>query len=69
MSKMTRRGALRGMMAAAAAVMCGKLPAIPKPSPAAMSIPFATLPMSVYIRGPRYCVVFDKLPRTPEGVS
>jgi len=57
------------MMAAAAAVMCGKLPAIPKPSPAAMSIPFATLPMSVYIRGPRYCVVFDKLPRTPEGVS
>lgn len=30
-------------------------------SPAAMSIPFATLPQNVYIRGPRYRVMFDRI--------
>lgn len=30
-------------------------------SPAAMSIPFATLPRNVYIRGPRYIVSFDRI--------
>ena len=30
-------------------------------SPAAISIPFATLPISVYIRGPRYRVQFDRI--------
>jgi len=30
-------------------------------SPAAISIPFATLPISVYIRGPRYRVMFDRI--------
>ena len=30
-------------------------------SPAAVSIPFATLPMTYYIRGPRYRVMFDRI--------
>ncbi len=30
-------------------------------SPAAISIPFATLPMNLYIRGPRYRVMFDRI--------
>jgi len=30
-------------------------------SPAALSIPFATLPVNVYIRGPRYRVMFDRI--------
>lgn len=30
-------------------------------SPAAISIPFATLPINVYIRGPRYRVSFDRI--------
>jgi hypothetical protein len=30
-------------------------------SPAAISIPFATLPVNVYIRGPRYRVMFDRI--------
>jgi hypothetical protein len=30
-------------------------------SPAAISIPFATLPLNVYIRGPRYRVLFDRI--------
>jgi hypothetical protein len=30
-------------------------------SPAAISIPFATLPVNVYIRGPRYRVAFDRI--------
>lgn len=30
-------------------------------SPAAISIPFATLPTNVYIRGPRYRVMFDRI--------
>jgi hypothetical protein len=30
-------------------------------SPAAISIPFATLPVNVYIRGPRYRVQFDRI--------
>lgn len=30
-------------------------------SPAAISIPFATLPINVYIRGPRYRVMFDRV--------
>lgn len=30
-------------------------------SPAAISIPFATLPISIYIRGPRYRVMFDRI--------
>ena len=30
-------------------------------SPAAISIPFATLPINVYIRGPRYRVMFDRI--------
>jgi hypothetical protein len=30
-------------------------------SPAAISIPFATLPLNVYIRGPRYRVTFDRI--------
>lgn len=30
-------------------------------SPAAVSIPFATLPTNVYIRGPRYLVMFDRI--------
>jgi hypothetical protein len=30
-------------------------------SPAAISIPFATLPVNIYIRGPRYRVAFDRI--------
>lgn len=30
-------------------------------SPAAVTIPFATLPTNVYIRGPRYRVMFDRI--------
>lgn len=30
-------------------------------SPAAISIPFATLPMNLYIRGPRYLVMLDRI--------
>jgi hypothetical protein len=30
-------------------------------SPAAISIPFATLPINVYIRGPRYRCMFDRI--------
>jgi hypothetical protein len=30
-------------------------------SPAAISVPFATLPINVYIRGPRYRVMFDRI--------
>ena len=30
-------------------------------SPAAISIPFATLPVNIYIRGPRYRVMFDRI--------
>jgi hypothetical protein len=30
-------------------------------SPAAISIPFATLPLNTYIRGPRYRVMFDRI--------
>ncbi len=40
-------------------------------SPAAMSIPFATLPRNVYIRGPRYRVMFDRIvtPRFTKDVD
>ena len=40
-------------------------------SPAAISIPFATLPMNVYIRGPRYRVHFDRIvtPRFTKDVD
>ena len=30
-------------------------------SPAAISVPFATLPINIYIRGPRYRVMFDRI--------
>jgi len=33
-------------------------------SPAAISVPFATLPNSLYIRGPRYKVTFDRIVTT-----
>lgn len=40
-------------------------------SPAAISIPFATLPINVYIRGPRYRVMFDRIvtPRFTKDVD
>lgn len=40
-------------------------------SPAAISIPFATLPMNHYIRGPRYAVTFDRIatPRFTKDVD
>jgi hypothetical protein len=40
-------------------------------SPAAISIPFATLPMNLYIRGPRYKVAFDRIatPRFTKDVD
>jgi hypothetical protein len=40
-------------------------------SPAAMSIPFATLPQNLYIRGPRYVVMFDRIvtPRFTKDVD
>lgn len=40
-------------------------------SPAAVSIPFATLPTNFYIRGPRYRVMFDRLvtPRFTKDVD
>jgi len=40
-------------------------------SPAAISIPFATLPTNVYIRGPRYLVAFDRIatPRFTKDVD
>jgi len=37
-------------------------------SPAAITIPFATLPINVYIRGPRYAVTFDRI-ATPRFVK
>lgn len=40
-------------------------------SPAAISIPFATLPINIYIRGPRYRVMFDRIvtPRFTKDVD
>lgn len=40
-------------------------------SPAAISIPFATLPTNFYIRGPRYRVMFDRIvsPRAVKDVD
>ena len=40
-------------------------------SPAAVSIPFATLPTNLYIRGPRYKVTFDRIvtPRFTKDVD
>ena len=40
-------------------------------SPAAISIPFATLPQNLYIRGPRYVVMFDRIvtPRFTKDVD
>jgi len=40
-------------------------------SPAAISIPFATLPTNLYIRGPRYKVSFDRIvtPRFTKDVD
>ena len=40
-------------------------------SPAAVSIPYGTLPMNKYIRGPRYRVMFDRLatPKFTKDVS
>jgi hypothetical protein len=40
-------------------------------SPAAISIPFATLPRSIYIRGPRYPVMLDRIvtPRFTKDVD
>ena len=40
-------------------------------SPAAVSIPFATLPINFYIRGPRYRVMFDRIvsPRAVKDVD
>ncbi len=40
-------------------------------SPAAISIPFATLPVNLYIRGPRYRVTFDRIvtPRFTKDVD
>ena len=40
-------------------------------SPAAISIPFATLPLNVYIRGDRYMVTFDRIvtPRFAKDVD
>ncbi len=40
-------------------------------SPAALSIPFATLPTNFYIRGPRYRVMFDRIvsPRFTKDVD
>jgi len=40
-------------------------------SPAAISIPFATLPQNLYIRGPRYRVMFDRIvtPRFTKDVD
>lgn len=40
-------------------------------SPAAISIPFATLPMNLYIRGPRYLVMMDRIvtPRFTKDVD
>jgi len=40
-------------------------------SPAAISIPFGTLPVNIYIRGPRYRVTFDRIvtPRFTKDVD
>src|SRR4051812_25433439 len=40
-------------------------------SPAAISVPFATLPINLYIRGPRYRVMFDRIltPRFTKDVD
>jgi hypothetical protein len=40
-------------------------------SPAAVSLPFATLPINFYIRGPRYRVMFDRIvsPRAVKDVD
>ena len=40
-------------------------------SPAAISIPFATLPLNLYIRGPRYLVMLDRIvtPRFTKDVD
>ena len=40
-------------------------------SPAAISVPFATLPMNLYIRGPRYLVMMDRIvtPRFTKDVD
>ncbi len=46
-------------------------PAVAKPVPAAISLPFGTLPLNTYIRGPRYRVIFGRLdtPRFTAAVN
>jgi hypothetical protein len=66
--RISRRGVMRGMIGGAVAWMFG-IP-LPKPQwgPAPMSIPFATLPVNVYIKGPRYRVMFDRVV-TPQPIK
>jgi len=65
--KISRRRLLKTLFAGAAAVACGDITKVlaaatpPAAAPAALSIPFATLPINTYIRGPRYRVMFDRI--------
>ncbi len=68
--KITRRNLLKAFVAAFAAPLAF-LSSSPQAKVAAISIPFSTLPMNLYIRGPRYLVMFDRIvtPRFSKDVG
>lgn len=55
MGNITRRGWFKAAIAAVAAIYAPKTVV-----PPAISIPFSTLPLNVYIKGPRYRVMFER---------
>lgn len=68
--KLSRRGFIRAAAAAIAGAPLAQAVAAAAPPIAsgAISIPFKTLPTNVYIRGPRYKVMFDRIV-TPRGLT
>ena len=79
---MNRRQAIRGLIggllgcygAGMAAPLVAKTvvtvaPALPPLPPGAISIPFACLPLNLYIQGPAYMVIFDRKLTVEEQTS
>lgn len=69
---MDNRTSRRGFLGIVVGAAVGSIIPLPKPKPpAALSIPFETLPTNIYIRGPRYLVVFGRLvtPRFTRNVA
>lgn len=55
---MNRRNFFRSIVAVAVAAT---LPPVAVASPAAVTVPFATLPIGHYIRGPRQVITFERI--------